>query len=85
MSSQAQDRDMQNIQKALGLLQLTEKNQKIAEQYMNMSASEDINLLKKVEHQSFANFSRDIAYELYDFLQLYKKTKTELADRKSVV
>lgn len=81
MSSQAQDRDMQNIQKALGLLQLTEKNQKIAEQYMNMSASEDINLLKKVEHQSFANFSRDIAYELYDFLQLYKKTKTELAGR----
>ncbi len=30
MNSQAQDRDMQNIQKVLGMLQLTEKNQKIA-------------------------------------------------------
>lgn len=77
----SQDKDMQNIQKALGMLQLTEKNQKIAEQYMNMSAPEDINLLKKVEHQSFANFSRDTAYELYDFLQRYKKTRTELAGR----
>lgn len=81
MSLQAQDRDRKNIEKALGLLQLTEKNQKIAEQYMNMSVPEDINLLKEVEHQSFSNFSRDIAYELYDFLQMYKKTRTELAGR----
>ncbi len=81
MNSQAQDRDMQNIQKVLGMLQLTEKNQKIAEQYMNISAPEDTTLLKEVEHQSFANFSRDIDYELYTFLQMYKSTKTELAGR----
>lgn len=81
MSPQEQDRDMQNIQKAIGLLQLTEKNQKIAQQYMDMSVPEDASLLKEVEHQSFANFSRDISYDLYDFLQRYKKTKTELAGR----
>lgn len=48
---------------------------------MNMSAPEDTTLLKEVEHQSFANFSRDINYELYTFLQMYKSTKTELAGR----
>lgn len=81
MTPENQTREMQNIEQALGLLDLTEKNQNLARQYMDMSVPEDTGLLKEVEHQNFEKISHETECDFRDFLKLYRKTRTELAGR----
>lgn len=81
MSVEEENREMQDLQKALGMLELTAHNQKLAGQYLDLSAPEDTMLLKEAEHQNFMNLPYNIKYDLYKFLEVYRETDAKLACR----
>lgn len=74
-------REQQDLRRVISLLELTAKNQGLAEQYLELSKPADANLLKEVEHQNFQNLQRSARSELNRFLEYYKEENAELAGR----
>ena len=48
------ERNYQKLMETLEVLQLSEENQKLAEQYLDMTAPEDTALLQKAQRQDFS-------------------------------
>ncbi len=48
------ERNYQKLLETLEVLQLSEENQKLAEQYLDMTAPEDTALLQKTQRQDFS-------------------------------
>jgi len=76
-----ESRENQDLRSIINLLELTAKNQALAEQYFDMSKPENADLLKEAEYQSFLSLSYDTRAKLYHFLEEYKKQNAELAGR----
>lgn len=53
MNAEKESREKQELRRVMSLLELTAKNQQLAEQYLDLTKPEDAELLKDVEHQSF--------------------------------
>ena len=81
MALEKESREKQELQRALSLLELTAKNQKLAEQYMDLSKPEDADLLEEMEHQNFQKLQRKTKDELISFLGICKEENAELAGR----
>jgi len=81
MNVEKENREKQDLQRVMSLLELTAKNRELAEQYLDLSKPEDANLLKEVEHQNFQHFQRSARSELNQFLEYYKEENAELAGR----
>ncbi|MDE7416467.1 MAG: DUF4132 domain-containing protein [Lachnospiraceae bacterium] len=81
MAAEKDSRETQELQRALSLLELTAKNQKLAEQYLDLSEPEDADLLEDMEHQNFQKLQRKTKDELKSFLGIYKEENAELAGR----
>lgn len=77
-----ENKNRDTLKRALELLDLTEKNQNLAERYLDMSVPEDPELLKEVERQDFARLSNDARNKLYyDFLRNAREKNEPLAER----
>ena len=74
-------KEQQYIQRVQNLLSLTEQNQKLAAQYLDLSAPEQPALLQKAAHQNFMKLESTVRYQLYDLLRELKKSNEALAVR----
>ena len=81
MTTEKESQIEKNLRRVMSQLELTAKNQTIAEQYLDLSKPEDADLLKEVEHQNFHKLERNTRSELNQFLEVCKEGNAELADR----
>lgn len=81
MNAEKESREKQELRRVMSLLELTAKNQQLAEQYLDLTKPEDAELLKDVEHQSFQKLQRNTRQEVYHFLEMCKEESTERAVR----
>lgn len=76
------NKDEEMLKKALEQLKLTEKNQRLAEKYLDVSVSENSELLKGAERQDLNKLDSKVHESVYDtFLEPMKKRNEELAKR----
>ncbi len=68
-----EEKERQQLQEALELMGLTEKNRKLAEQYLDVDEPGGEELLLEVEHQDFTDFSWQTQKKLDDYLEALKK------------
>lgn len=76
-----ESRENQDLRSIMSLLELTAKNQALAEQYLDLSKPENTDLLKEAEYQSFQSLSYNTKAKLHNFLEEYKERNAELASR----
>lgn len=77
-----ENKNQDMLKNALKLLNLTEKNQKLAERYLDLKVPEDPELLKEVERQDFArldNSAKDGLY--YGFIRKEREKNETLVGR----
>ena len=78
MIEDKESREKKDLRRVMSQLELTAKNQAIAEQYLDLSKPEDADLLKEVEHQNFQKLERNARSELNQFLEACKEGNAEL-------
>ncbi len=81
MIGRDENKEGERIEQVLKLLELSPKNMELAESYLDLSAPENQELLKEVEHQDFTELELNTQRSVYDTLAVFKRTKQELAVR----
>lgn len=76
------DQYQEQLQRTLASLELTEQNQKLADQYLDLSEPEDPELLEEAEKQNFCKLDESVRRGVYySFLIDAKKRQEDLAAR----
>ncbi len=76
------ERNYQKLLETLEVLQLSEENQKLAEQYLDMTAPEDTALLQKTQRQDFSRPDQNEVRKCRDYMgHLRKRGKTDELSR----
>jgi len=81
MIGREENKEGEKFEGMLKLLELSPKNWKLAEAYLDMSAPEKPELLKEVERQDFYKLELDTLKSVYNMLGGFKRTKPQLAVR----
>ena len=68
-----EEKERRQLQETLAIMGLTEKNRKLAEQYLDVEEPGGEELLREVEHQDFTDFSWQTEQKLDDYLEALKK------------